>query len=106
MIVSPAPVRGCASRSDLLELVKASSARHLATRNLQIVTSGPGPMAGVVRAAALVVEELFSREQPAGTLACHAAPGAGVGHAEGLMSGAGHAGISTGSGWVSMEETV
>jgi glucokinase-like ROK family protein len=44
----------------------------LATRSLQIVSSGLGPLAGVVGAAAMVADELFSREQLAGTLARHA----------------------------------
>lgn len=46
----------------------------LATRRLQIVPSGLGPMAGVVGAAAMVAGELFAREQLALTLARHAAP--------------------------------
>lgn len=46
----------------------------LATRRLQIVPSGLGPMAGVVGAAAMVADELFARDQLAKTLARHAAP--------------------------------
>lgn len=52
----------------------------LATRNLQIVPSGLGPMAGVVGAAAMVADELFSLQQLAGTLARHAAHRAGAGY--------------------------
>jgi hypothetical protein len=52
----------------------------LATRSLQIVPSGLGPMAGVVGAAAMVADELFTLEQLAGTLVRHAAHGAGAGY--------------------------
>jgi hypothetical protein len=47
----------------------------LATRRLQIVPSGLGPMPGVVGASAIAADELFSQEQLAGTLARHAASG-------------------------------
>jgi glucokinase-like ROK family protein len=65
----------------------------LATRNLQIVPSGLGPKAGVVGAAAMVVDELFSREQLAGTLARHAAPEERDHRAEGRSPG----GITSGA---------
>ena len=41
----------------------------LATRRLEIVSSGLGPMAGVIGAAAMVADELFAPEQLASTLA-------------------------------------
>jgi glucokinase-like ROK family protein len=47
----------------------------LATRRLQIVPSGLGPRAGVVGVAAMVADELFSREQLSMTLVRHGAPG-------------------------------
>lgn len=90
-----------------VSLAPVYSARHPTTRSLRIVTLGPGPTAGVAGAAAMVVEELLSREQLAGTRACPAAaPGAGVGRAEGLTSRTGHAGKSKKSDRVSMEEAV
>ena len=70
----------------------------LATRSLQIVPSGLGPMAGVVGAAAMVADELFSLKQLAGTLARHAALGAGAGYLEGRTTRAEGAPEPVGSG--------
>jgi len=58
----------------------------LATRRLQIVPSSLGPLAGVIGAAAMVADELFSREQLAATLARHGASGAGAGGRDRGMS--------------------
>jgi glucokinase-like ROK family protein len=58
----------------------------LATRRLQIVPSGLGPMAGVVGAAAMVAGELFSREQLAMTLARRTYSGAERDRAHQLVS--------------------
>ena len=58
----------------------------LATQDLQIVSSGLGDMAGVVGAAAMVADELFSREQLAHTLALDGPAGAGSGGEPGNLA--------------------
>jgi predicted NBD/HSP70 family sugar kinase len=58
----------------------------LATRRLQIVPSGLGLMAGVIGAASMVADELFSREHLARTLARHLPLGADVGDATPVAS--------------------
>lgn len=59
----------------------------LATRRLQIVPSGLGPMAGVVGAAAMVADELFSPEQLARTVARHVTSAGGPGLVSVLVKG-------------------
>ena len=70
----------------------------LATLSLQIVPSGLGPMAGVVGAAAVVADALFTLEQLAGTLVRHAAHGAGAGCTGRRPTGAEGAAELVGSG--------
>jgi hypothetical protein len=60
----------------------------VATLSLQIVPSGLRPMAGVIEAAAMVADALFTLEQFAGTLVRHAAHGAGAGYARRRPTGA------------------